>query len=210
VRAGLEGAIALGAVGAGALYYYLLYVRDRRIKLVGAQMPRALELMTLTLRAGHSLQRSVEVVADEMPAPTGGELRRVAEETALGRPIEEAFAAMSRRLPGVPPLRALVTGIAVLGQTGGNLIEVLERVVDFSSQQAQFQQRVRALTAENRASGLILALLPPGFAVMTTLISTDYFSKLLTEPLGRTMALAAFGFWLSGVMWIRRLIQVED
>jgi len=210
IRAGLEGAIALGAVGAAGLYYYVVFIRDRRISLVAAQMPRALELMTLTLRSGQSLQRAVEVVAGEMPAPTAEELRRVGEETALGRPIEEAFAAMSRRLPGVPPLRALVTGIAVLGQTGGNLIEVLDRVVAFSAQQSQFQQRVRALTAENRASGLILAMLPPGFAAMTTIVSSTYLSSLFTTSLGRTMAAMALAFWVAGVVWIRRMAQVED
>ena len=210
VRVGLEGGIVLGCLGAAGMYYYLIWCRDRRIQLVAAQMPRALELMNLTLRAGQSLQRSVEVVSEEMPAPTGIELKRVAEETALGRPIEESFAAMNRRLPGVAPLRALVTGIEVLGKTGGNLIEVLERVVDFSAQQSQFQQRLRALTAENRASGLILAMLPPGFALLTTIVSADYLTTLFTTALGRTMALTEFGFWLVGVIWIRRMAELED
>ncbi len=210
IRAGLEGAIALGALGAAGIYYYLVFTRDRRIRLVTDQMPRALELMTLTLRAGHALPRAVAVVADEMPAPVGLELRRVAEETSLGRPIEEAFAAMNRRLPGVAPLRALVTGIAVLGRTGGNLIEVLDRVVDYSTQQAQFRQRLRALTAENRASGFILGSLPPAFAVIAGVVGKSYIGVLFTDPLGRTLGLAALGFWGAGILWIRHMARLGD
>lgn len=210
LRDGFFAGVLCAAIGAGGVYAFVAYKRRERLELVSAQIPRALELMTLTLRSGHALPRAVAVVAKETPAPTGLELRRVAEETELGRPVEEAFAAMNRRLPGVVPLRALVTGINVLGKSGGNLIEVIERIVEFAGQQAQFRQRVKALTAENRASGFILAALPPGFAVMATIVSPGYFDVLGQTSMGRLMALLAFAFWVMGVLWIRSMTELED
>ena len=209
LRGGFVGVLIVGALAAGGVYYYLIFTRDRRLQKVAEQMPRALELMTLTLRAGHALPRAVDVVSSEIPAPLGQELRRVADETALGRPIEESFAAMNRRLPGVPPLRALVTGIAVLGRSGGNLIEVIDRVIEYSAQQAQFQRRVRALTAESRSSAFILGALPPAFGVLASFVGRGYLNSLVTDPLGRTMGIAAVSFWLLGVIWIRRLSKLE-
>jgi tight adherence protein B len=142
-----------------------------------------------------------------MPSPAGDELRRVAEEHALGRPIEDAFLALSRRLPGCDAVRTLVTSILVLRQTGGNLVEVIERIIETLAAQAQYRMRLRAVTSEGRSSGVMLAALPIVFALLAAGADPAYMHLFVEDSAGQTIALITFALWASGSLWIRRLIK---
>jgi len=203
-------AAALGALGGPALV--LLWIaRKRRLRVdrVNAQLPHALELMLLGLRAGHALPRAVELAAEEVAAPAGTELRRVADEHALGRPLEQAFSALARRLEGSDAVRTLVTGVLVLRQTGGNLIEVIERILDTLQSQEQYRIKLRSLTAESRSSGFILSILPLAFGILAALADPSYMRLFVREPSGRTLGLAAIVMWIVGVVWMRRMLRPE-
>src|SRR5439155_21041784 len=165
---GAVGSALLALGGPVVVYGWMLHKRRIRVDRVNAQLPHALELMLLGLRAGHALPRALELVGEEVPPPAGAELRRVADEHALGRPLEQAFDGLARRLEGSEAVRTLVTGVLVLRQTGGNLIEVIERILDTLSAQEQYRLRLRALTADSRSSGVIPACLPAASALLAT------------------------------------------
>jgi tight adherence protein B len=207
-----EPSLALVALvaGPGAVWLYLLRARRRRLDRLDAQMPRVLEIMTLALRAGHAVPRAVALAADEVPAPAGTELRRVVEEQALGRPLEEAFVALSRRLPACTGIRALVTSVLVLRSTGGNLVEVLERIAEMLVARTQYRLRLRAVTSEGRSSGVMLSALPVVFALMVAWADPNYMRLFIDEPMGRLMALIGGVLWLLGTLWIRRLVRAGD
>jgi tight adherence protein B len=191
----------------GGLYLFLLRARDARMRKVDAQLPRALEIMVLALRAGQSLPRAVALSAEELPAPMGEELTRVADEQALGRPIEEAFAAMSSRLPGSEAVRTLTSGISVLLQSGGNLVEIIERILEAMSAQAAYRMRLRAVTAEGRSSGMMLIALPLVFAILAVACDASYVKLFLEESTGHLLMTFAIGLWLAGALWIQRLLS---
>src|SRR5690606_37859715 len=56
---------------------WLMYLRKKRLKKFGAQLPEALELVARALRAGHSLASGFRLVASEMSEPIGQEFGRV-------------------------------------------------------------------------------------------------------------------------------------
>ncbi|MFN3200741.1 MAG: type II secretion system F family protein [Bradymonadia bacterium] len=188
---------------------YLLLMRKRRLRIgrIEEQLPEALEMMTISLRAGHSLAQTIRLTADELQPPLQEEFRRVAEEQALGRGIDEALVAMSKRLQEARTMRTFVVSVMVLRQTGGNLIEVLESIIDTMRQQGQYARKLNAMTAEGRSSARTLALLPPGFATMAYLAGPDYIGNLINDSLGRTMLIIAVALWILGVTWVRRLVK---
>lgn len=217
--AAVLGAVLGAAVGSGALalvfallacaglWFIVRRARARRLAQCDEQMPQALEIMALALRAGHALPGALALAAQETPAPLCHELRRAQDEQQLGRPIAEVLAAMGERLPGCAAVETFVVAVAVLQETGGNLIHVIDRIVENARARAGYQTRLRALTAEGRQSARMLALLPLGFFVLALAGDRNYMGTLLHDGGGRMILAVAIALWLTGLMWTRRLVR---
>ncbi len=205
VTQSLGAALLFGLVGTVLPYMGLLRKKRKRVERIESQLPEALEVMTISLRAGQSLDQTIRLTASELEAPIGDEFHRVAEEVQLGRPLEEALAAMSGRLPAAHTVRTFVTSVMVLRQTGGNLIEVLEQIIDTMRQQMQYERKLKAMTAEGRSSARMLAGLPPVFVSLAYLADSNYIGTLVTDPAGNAMLAASVFLYVTGVIWTNRL-----
>ncbi len=185
--------------------------RKRRVRMrrIEEQLPEALEVMIISLRAGQSLDQTIRLTASELDAPIGEEFRRVSEEQGLGRPIDEALVSMSQRLDTCRTVRAFVVSVMVLHQTGGNLVEVLESIIDSMRQQSQYERKLAAMTAEGRTSARILAAIPPLFAFFSYLANPDYIGGMFTDGAGQAMLFVAMSLYITGVLWTRRLTRAQ-
>jgi tight adherence protein B len=68
---------------------------------------------------------------------------------------------------------------------------------------------IRTLTAQARASGWIITLLPIGLAAGLEVLSPDYFNPMFSHTLGIVM-LAAAGFsMLVGFAIIQKIVKIE-
>jgi tight adherence protein B len=200
-------ALCLAIAGAGAVWLAVRRARVRRLAHCDEQMPQALEIMSLALRAGHALPSALRLAADEAPAPLCHELRRAADEHALGRPVGAVIAGLARRLPGCPSVATFSVAVAVLEETGGNLVAVLERIVDTARARVAYHARLRALTAEGRQSARLLAFLPAAFGLAAMITDPSYGRTLLGSSGGRVVLALAAALWAAGLIWIRRLVR---
>jgi len=167
----------------------------RRKKLV-EQLPDSMALMARSMSAGLGLSDAFRLVAEEMPMPIAGEFGRVTEEVRFGRDYREAFDKMLDRNPGIFDLRIMVSSILMQRETGGNLIEILENIGETIQARFLFDAKVRAMTAEAKASALILGVLPMLLFGACCLVNYDYISLLWTTTPG--MAILVFGMLLYG------------
>jgi len=189
-------------------FIWLWYKRWRRLKVFGAQLPDALELIGRALRAGHSLAAGMHVVAEEMPMPIADEFNRVYEEQNLGIPIEEALKNLCDRVPNLD-LRFFVTSVLVQRQTGGDLAEILDKIGYVIRERFRILGQVKALTAEGRLSGVILIALPFLLFIVMLHVKYDYVERLWTHPLGVKMAVTALAMQLLGALVIRKIVNIK-
>jgi tight adherence protein B len=200
-------AILLALGGCVALWVVVHRARARRLALCDEQLPQALEIIALAMRAGHALPGALQLAAQEAPAPLSHELQRAHDEHQLGRPIHEVLVRMGERLPGCEAVNTFVVAVAVLQETGGNLIAVIDRIVDNARSRAGYQARLRALTAEGRQSARLLAFLPGAFFVLAMATDPTYADTLLRDRGGQVIGLVAIGLWALGLLWTRRLVR---
>ena len=200
-------AIVLAGCGMFAIWAYVRTSRARRFARCDEQMPQALEIIAMGLRAGHALPRAIELAASEAPSPLNRELQRACDEHALGRPIGAVLEGLGQRLRGCEAVNTFVVAVLVLQQTGGNLISVIDRIVDNARERARYRARLRALTAEGRQSAKLLALMPGAFALLAMLSDPMYLDMLLHTARGRFIGLLAVALWLIGILWTRRLVR---
>lgn len=210
----LMGSAPMGGVlalfGLLGLWMFLRQARFRRLAQCNEQMPQALEIMSLALRAGHALPNAVALAAAEAPSPIADELRRAADEHALGRPVAQVLEAMGERLPGCDAVNTFVVAVLVLQETGGNLISVIDRIVENARSAAAYRGRLNALTSEGRTSAKLLAALPVAFALLAGTADAGYSDFFLTDGTGQMLGGFALLWWLAGILFTRRLVKAAS
>jgi tight adherence protein B len=206
-------ATAFPFVFAGVLpFVQIARLRERRMKKFEEQFPEALDLLTRSMRAGHSLVFGFQMVGEEMPDPTGAEFGQVAEEIKLGRDLRVALANMVYRVEA-GDLPFFITAITIQRETGGNLAEVLEKLGKLIRDRFALYGKVRALTAMGKASANLLAAMP--FVMIALLYSCggeggrDYVEPLYTTTPGYILSFSATFLVLVGYILCRRMARID-
>lgn len=214
--AGLVAGLALGglglsllgaAVGAAVMPLTLTLQRDERLRKCDQQLPQALRLVTLSLRAGQALPSALALAAREGPAPLKHELKLSVDEAALGVDIGTVFEHLAARLVRCESARTLCVAVRVLEQTGGNLITVIDNIIDSARARTQYQAKLSALTAEGRWSAWILGSMPPGFFVLAGLLDPTYWPTLFGDLQGWVVLAVGTAMWLLGVWWTQVIVK---
>jgi tight adherence protein B len=110
------------------------------------------------------------------------------------------------RVPS-PDLRVLVTGILVQKDTGGNLTEILDRIVFVIRERLRIQGDIRVHTAQGRLTGWILCMLPVIMMFLINLINPGYSSVLFNDPFGRKLLYVGVALLCVGGFLIRQIIN---
>jgi tight adherence protein B len=188
---------------------FVSWKRSRRSRKLSEQLPDALDMMGRSLRAGHALSSSFKMVASELPPPISLEFARAFEEQNLGLPFEKAIAQMVKRCPTNRDLKIFAVSVIVQKETGGNLVEIIEKIAETIRQRYRFFGKLDTLTAEGRMSSYILGALPilTGFFIAFT--NPPYVKLLFTTHLGNVIFGYACASWLVGFIVMRRMAQVS-
>ena len=201
--------LVLAPIGAVVPFGYVAFMRQRRSNKLSEQLPDALDMMARSLRAGHALSSSFKLVSSEMPSPINTEFARAFEEQNLGMPFERAVAQMTKRAPANRDLKIFAVSVIVQKETGGNLVEIIEKIAETIRARYRFYGKVRALTAEGRMSSYILAALPICTGIFIGFTNPEYSSLLISDPIGHMALAYAAVTWTIGLFWMRRMAQVE-
>lgn len=195
-------------IGGAVPVMVVMFIRDRRSVKISSQLPDALEMMARSLRAGHALSSSFKMVANEMPQPISLEFARAFEEQNLGMTFERAVEKMTKRAPNNRDLKIFAVSVIVQKETGGNLVEIIEKIADTIRQRYRFYGKLDTLTAEGRMSSYILGALPILTGLFIGFTNPPYVSLLFTTDTGNMIFAYAFVSWLFGFIWLRRMGKV--
>lgn len=209
LRFGVGPAVVVFAViGYLVPAFYLRNRRGHRLRLFEAGLPRAMELIANSMKAGQSVTQSLSAVTDNAGPPVSDEFMLARREIELGASIDSALSNMVKRI-GSNDLRLMVMVITIQHSVGGDLPAVLITLADTMKQRSELRAEVLAATAQSRASALIITLLPIAAALLLYFIVPDYFRPIFLNPIGWViLALAVFLLFV-GNLFIRRLTRVE-
>jgi tight adherence protein B len=185
------------------------WARHRRVKSFEESLAQAIDMMARALRAGHSIASAFELVAQGAPEPAKSEFAEVFRQQNFGMPLRDALLQMLDRVPS-QDLRVLVTGIIVQRETGGNLVEILDRTVFVIRERQRIRGEIRTQTAQGRLTGWILTLLPVAMLLLINLMDPGYSAGLLHDPTGQKMMYAGIIMIILGGFFINRIINSID
>jgi tight adherence protein B len=182
--------------------------RSRRLNKFNQNLPDALDLMSRSLRAGHAVSAAIEIVAEEGMEPLRSEFARVHQQQTLGLPNRDALLQLGRRVPSTD-LQVVITAMLVQKETGGNLVEILERTAGVLRDRLRIQGEVRVRTAQGRLTGAILCLLPVVMYGLINLANPGYTRVLIEDPVGRKMTYVGIGMISFGGLLIRKIVRIK-
>jgi tight adherence protein B len=199
--------LVLAVLGFALPSIYLRNRRGHRLAQFETGLPRAMELMANSMKAGQSIAQSLRAVTENAGPPVSDEFGLARREIELGASIESALGNMVKRI-GSSDLRLVVMVVTIQHSVGGDLPAILISLADTMKQRAEMRGEVLASTAQSRASSLIITLLPIVAALGLFFLVPDYFRPMFTNPLGWLMLAVAAVMLAIGNFIIRRLTAI--
>jgi tight adherence protein B len=180
--------------------------RKSRINKFNKALPDCIDLMARSLRAGHAMMAALNIVAAEAVEPAKTEFSEVCRKQNYGLPMRDALMQLLDRMPS-QDLRVLVTGMLVQKDTGGNLAEILDRILFVVKERMRIQGEIKTHTAQGRLTGWILCALPIIMLGLINIINPGYSKVLFDEPMGHKLLGTGVALLIIGGLIIRQIIN---
>jgi tight adherence protein B len=208
LRFGISIAVpVLAVIGYVLPAVYLRNRRGRRLRKFEAGLPRGMELIANSMKAGQSVAQALGAVTENAAPPLSEEFGLARREVELGASVDSALTNMVKRM-GSTDLRLVVMVITIQHSVGGDLPAILTTLADTMRQRAEMREEVLAATAQSRASSLIITLLPVSAAVFLYFLVPDYFRPMFSNVLGWVMIGICVGLLALGNVIIRRITKI--
>jgi tight adherence protein B len=182
--------------------------RQQRLKKFRSQLVDGLMIISSSLRAGLSFLQSIEVLCEEMPPPISQEFGLILSENKLGVNMEDALRKLRRRIPS-EEVNLIVTSILIARESGGNLPVVLGNLVTTIRDNLKLKEKIGTLTLQGRMQGIIMMILPVGFAYFVYKQNPGHFDVMLQTEMGRKFLALAVGLEIIGIILIQKISKMK-
>lgn len=187
---------------------YVKSLYEKRCNLFVVQLVDALTLMAAGLRAGLSVQQSMERVRTNLSGPVSQEFGEVLHLMALGASQEQAFNQLQERIPR-PDVIMLVTTVNMLSQSGGNMSEIFQTIVETIRERQKIERKIESLTANAKYQGLIISFVPAIMFVVFTAADPSFAQKMLGTLPGLIATFVIVTLQIIGGLMIKKIAKIE-
>jgi tight adherence protein B len=205
---GIVGLLLGGAVGYLLPELYLRRSRSRRLLRFDEQLVEGLATLANSLRSGLNLAQACQVVVDNGTPPISQEFDLLLKEHKLGKPFDDAFEAMARRI-GSRNLDLVVTATVIARTTGGNLPEVFKSIEASIREITRLDGMISTMTAQGRLQGLVIGSLPVVFGFVVYQMDPDLILPLFTDPIGNLILAVIVLLQMIGIFFIWKIVNID-
>jgi len=204
----LPGALLCGIGVASLPPLHLRRKRKQWLKLIAEQLPYLIDLLRSALESGHTMLRALQMAGQNLPEPVSGELRLIIEQVQLGMSMPVALEAMYERAP-VEELGFMVAAVRIQSDVGSSMAEIFQHAAEGMRSRQRAEHQLRALTAQSRASAVIVTLLPFIVLAAFSVINPAYSRPLFHNEFGIKMLETAIVLDIIAFFVMRRIARVN-
>jgi tight adherence protein B len=202
----LVGVPLVVAAGTGAAYLYLRRAQQRFQRQFLDRFPDALDVIVRAVRAGLPVLDAMEAAIGNVSEPVASEFRRLVDQWRIGIDLEASLEPVTNRVR-VNDFRFFAATLVLQRRTGGSLAETLADLADLIRRRKEIRLKVRALSAEMRASAYVIGALPFVMTAVMFLVSPGTTSMLFNDPRGRVMLGTAMALLVCGFALMNAMIK---
>ncbi|MDD2877395.1 MAG: type II secretion system F family protein [Acidiphilium sp.] len=181
-------------------------IHARRSSALLNQFPEALATIVRCVRVGIPVQEALRIIGRDMPKPTGAEFTRIADQVAIGTPLDQALRSFAER-SRIPEYGFFATALSLQARAGGGLAQTLETLSEVIRKRVAMKARGYAMAAEARTSALILGIIPIVAGVAIELLQPSYLEVLFVTRKGHIIFGMAVGMLVLGSLTMRSIIR---
>ncbi|MGP0104887.1 type II secretion system F family protein [Rhodoblastus sp.] len=194
--------------GFGLPNFVLKFLAKRRLKKFADEFPNAVDVIVRGVKAGLPLNDTLRMIATEGHEPVRSEFRQIVEALALGLTVSEAVERLPQRIPTAEANYFAIV-IVIQQKAGGNLGEALGNLSTVMRERKKMRDKVKALSAEAKASAVIIGALPIIVGVLLTFTNRQFIEMLWTTKQGRFMLVIAALMEVTGSFVMKKMIDFE-
>lgn len=194
--------------GLGLPNWFVNMARKRRQKKFVDEFSNAIDIIVRGVKSGLPVNECLKIIARESPKPVSEEFHQLTEGIRIGLSLEQSLNRMYERMP-LQEVNFFGIVLMIQQKTGGNLAEALGNLANVLRSRKLMEGKIKALSAEAKASAMIIGSLP--FLVMSAVkvASPDYLEPLFSTKTGNLILIGA-GLWMStGIFVMKQMIKIK-
>jgi tight adherence protein B len=196
--------VLAAAVGAAVFSLRVAQQRFQRRFLDG--FPEALDVIVRAVRAGLPVLDAIEAAVVTVREPVAGEFRKILDELRIGLDLEHVLDNAANRIQ-VNDFRFFAATLVLQRRTGGSLAETLANLAGLIRRRKEIRMKARTLTAESRATAVLVGALPFVMTGVMYLINPATTSLLFTDPRGKFLLGIGISLLVCGFVLMRAMIR---
>lgn len=196
------------AGGVGLPRWILGFLAKRRSAKLTRQFGDGIDIIVRGVKSGLPLNECLRIIARESPAPLGPEFVTLTDALAMGTDLERALQNFYKRVP-LPEINFFVIVLTIQSKSGGNLSEALGNLSSVIRQRRMMREKVKAMSSEAKASGMIIGALPFVVGGMVFMSSPDYIMELFITETGHFLIVLGASMMSAGIFVMRKMINFD-
>ncbi|WP_251094728.1 type II secretion system F family protein [Streptomyces sp. Caat 7-52] len=197
-----------GLLGIGAAVQFLNWQRQKRIERFINQLPELARILANATQAGLALRTAIGMAAEELEAPAGEELGKVADQLAVGHSLEDALGELADRLPS-RELVVLVTTLVLSNRAGGQVVSALRNLTETLEERKETRREIRTQLSQVTMTSYAVPVLGVGALFLMNGVKDGALDRMTGSPVGQGAVIIAFALYAVGFVLIRRLSRID-
>ena len=197
-----------GLIGVWLALAFLNWQRQKRIEKFINQLPELSRILANATEAGLALRMALSMAAEELEAPAGEELARVADQLAVGHSIDDALGELTERLPS-RELVVLVTTLVLSNRAGGTVVGSLRNLTETLEERKETRREVRTQLSQVHMTAYAVPVMGLGSLLLMDNVKPGALEAMTSSAVGQAAVIAAFVLYALGFAVIRRMSKID-
>jgi len=197
-----------GLLGVWAATQFLNWQRQKRIERFINQLPELARILANATHAGLALRTAIGMAAEELEAPAGEELAKVANQLAVGASMDDALGELAERLPS-RELVVLVTTLVLANRAGGQLVGALRNLTDTLEERKETRREIRTQLSQVSMTSYAVPVMGIGSLFLMNGVKDGALDRMTGSPVGQACVIIAFALYAVGFVLIRRMSRID-
>ncbi|MFF3739410.1 type II secretion system F family protein [Streptomyces sp. NPDC002566] len=197
-----------GLLGLWAAWQFLNWQRQKRIERFINQLPELARILANATNAGLALRTAIGMAAEELEAPAGEELAKVANQLAVGHSLDDALGELADRLPS-RELVVLVTTLVLSNRAGGQVVAALRNLTETLEERKETRREVRTQLSQVNMTSYAVPALGVGALFLMDSVEDGTLDRMTGSAVGQACVIVAFALYAVGYVLIRRMSRID-